>query len=100
MPAYAVIYKGKLYGVYDDIDNAERLEGKVVEITLPHSWHNCLLQMARIISELEAVGAFTPEIVNILKDSMDLEISDINEIVESAHCLYDEIKASIKPSIK
>ena len=96
MPAFAVIYKDKLYGVYDDIDNAERLEGEVVEITLPHSWHNCLLQMARIISELEAAGAFTPEIMNSLKDSMDLDISEINHIVESAQYLYDEIKASIK----
>lgn len=66
-----------------------------------HPWKNNRLQFARLIAELEAVGAFTRKnIMEDLSETMDLTKEQILELVERASNEWDEIKAAICPSSK
>ena len=55
-------------------------------------WNNDEIQFARLISELQAAGAFTKEVVSDLEDSMDLDADDIFEIVERADETFEDAK--------
>lgn len=55
-------------------------------------WDNNDIQFPRLIAELQMAGAFTPEVMESLKDSMDLEESDIDELMTRADVLWDQIK--------
>lgn len=54
------------------------------------------IQFPRLISELQAAGAFTPEIVKTLEDSMDLGEAKIFEIVERSDKVWERIKERTK----
>lgn len=54
------------------------------------------IQFPRLISELQAAGAFTPEIVKALEDSMDLGEAIIFEIVERADTVWEDVKSRTK----
>lgn len=58
------------------------------------NWANDENQFARFIAEAEANGAFEDnEIFHRMADSMDLEISQIHEIIERAQKKWDKIKS-------
>jgi hypothetical protein len=49
----------------------------------------------RLIEELQAAGAFTPAVMEALAKSMDLQESDIQELIERARNDWEEcIKVS------
>jgi hypothetical protein len=56
------------------------------------SWDNNLIQFARLISEAESAGAFTPEVLEQMSQDMDLDISDICVVIDNAQKLFDDIK--------
>lgn len=58
------------------------------------NWKNDKIQFARFISEAEAAGAFTTEILRIMMDSMDLDIKQVISIIDRASAQWDNIKSS------
>lgn len=55
-------------------------------------WHNNELQFARLISEIEAAGGFTEQLVQSLCVSMDLEKNRVAELIDRAQKYWDEAK--------
>lgn len=58
------------------------------------NWLNNGIQFPRLIAELEMAGAFTPEVVQTLCESMDLVEADVMELVERAQVSWDHIKGN------
>jgi len=58
-----------------------------------HPWQDNAIQFPRLIAELEAVGAFTYEVVQDLQTSMDLDEQDIMDLLDRAQSEWDDIKA-------
>lgn len=56
------------------------------------AWERDAIQFPRLIAELEAVGAFTDEVLSALAAEMDLEIEDIGELVERAQAAWEQEK--------
>lgn len=54
---------------------------------------NNMIQFPRLINELQAAGAFTPEVIKFLEDSMDLGEAKIFEIVERADKVWEDVKS-------
>jgi hypothetical protein len=55
---------------------------------LKNMWNNNLVQFARVIEEAMAAGAFTLEVIEDMAKSMDLNQSDIEELFERAHKVW------------
>lgn len=60
------------------------------------NWKSNAIQFPRLIAELEAAGAFTPEITKTLCTEMDLTIEEISELVDRAQDEWEKIKERIK----
>jgi hypothetical protein len=58
-------------------------------------WADNSIQFPRLIAELEAAGAFTPEVLTELRELMDLDTHDIMELVDRAQAQWDHIKAGL-----
>jgi len=58
-------------------------------------WLNDKLQFARLLSEIQAAGGFTDELLSDLLESMDLKVADIFEILERADKVFENSKAII-----
>ena len=61
---------------------------------------NDAIQFPRLISELSAAGVFTLNVVEELKDSMDLSEGLIYQIVERADKVWEDIKARTSPPLQ
>lgn len=59
------------------------------------NWENDAIQFPRLISELQAAGAFTAPVVEELLESTDLTKQNLFEIVERATKQWDEIKTKL-----
>lgn len=63
----------------------------------PH-WLNNGHQYARLIEELQGVGAFTPAVMKALAESMDLDEEEVTELIERAqtewNALFETWKAT------
>lgn len=61
--------------------------------TMPkkNKWNDDPIQFARLLAELRACG-LTKGQYRFLKDSMDLETENINEILERAEVAFGKIK--------
>jgi len=55
-------------------------------------WADNTLQFARLIAELEAVGAITLSVMQDLCTSMDLETNQVNELIDRAQKYWEEQK--------
>lgn len=55
-------------------------------------WLDNSIQFPRLLAELRAIG-LTPEQYAFLTESMDLEESDIDEVLERAESEWQKIKA-------
>ena len=55
-------------------------------------WDDNLTQFARLISELEAEGCFTLDAMQKLQSSMDLDESQICELIERAQTVWEQRK--------
>ena len=55
-------------------------------------WADNTLQFARLIAELEAVGAITLSVMQDLCTSMDLETNQVNELIDRAQKYWDDKK--------
>lgn len=55
-------------------------------------WGSDLIQFGRLIAELEAVGAFTAEVINALMVSMDVTSDQVAELMDRAQAAWDEMK--------
>ena len=64
------------------------------------NWDNNTIQFPRLIAELQMAGAFTTEVMEALKDSMDLQESDIDELIARAEVLWDKIKEDTQREVK
>ena len=60
----------------------------------PH-WLNNGHQYARLIEELQGAGAFTPAIIKAVAESMDLDESEVHELMERAQTEWDAAKAKM-----
>ncbi len=58
-------------------------------------WEDNALQFPRLIEEAQAAGAFTPEVVNDMAVSMDLDSKSVNELIDRAGREFERIKASL-----
>ena len=58
-------------------------------------WNNDEIQFARLLCELQAAGAFTPEVMACLRASMDLTDDEIGEIQERADACFEGSKARL-----
>lgn len=56
------------------------------------NWRNDSIQFPRLIAELMAAGAFTPEVISSLCDQMDLDADQIDEVIDRAQTVWDHIK--------
>lgn len=56
------------------------------------NWNNDLIQFARFIEEAQAAGAFTPEVLQAMRDSMDLKPGEPEMIMERARVFWEFIK--------
>ena len=54
-------------------------------------WHDNAIQFPRLIAELDAAGAFTPEVMRDLQESMDLTPDEIGELIERANAAWEVI---------
>lgn len=55
-------------------------------------WDIDLIQFARLISELQSAGAFTPEVEARLLEDMDLYNDELYELVERADRVWECVK--------
>lgn len=62
---------------------------------MKNKWNDNSIQFPRLIAELEAVGAFTPQVTESLCESMDLTVDEISELVDRAQAKWDEIKGNL-----
>jgi hypothetical protein len=60
--------------------------------TINPNWLNNNIQFPRLIAELEAAGAFTPNILSKLCVEMDLTEDEIGEIVDRAQMEWERLK--------
>jgi len=60
------------------------------------AWTDNEMQFSRLIAELYAVGAFTQPVLDGLSASMDLERSEVMELVIKAENKFEAIKAMLK----
>lgn len=58
-------------------------------------WEDNSIQFPRLISELETLGVFTPDVIKGLCLNMDLQSADIVELLDRAQEKWDKIKASL-----
>lgn len=58
-------------------------------------WKNDTIQFARLIIEAELAGVFTSEVLDKLKEQMDLELVNIYEIIERAQIVFDKSVSEI-----
>lgn len=58
-------------------------------------WKDDFVQFARLIAEAEAAGAFTPDVLEEMSESMDLNMSDIYSVIDKAQTKFDEIKSNL-----
>ena len=56
------------------------------------AWHDDALQFPRFIEEAQAAGAFTEAVIKDMALSMDLEISQVHELLDRAARKWEEIK--------
>lgn len=77
-------------------------EGSFEEISSePQPLQNDHLQFARLLKELEMVGALTPAVMTQLSDSMDCSEAFITEVLERATCAFDDyVERTSGPSHK
>ena len=54
-------------------------------------WTDNSIQFPRFIAEAQMAGAFTPEILRLMAESMDLESEQVNELLERACAEWDVI---------
>lgn len=47
-------------------------------------WDDNTKQFPRFIAEAEAAGAFTPEVLSMMAESMDLDADEVCEIIDRA----------------
>ena len=59
--------------------------------TPDENWNNNAIQFPRLLAELQAAGAFTNAVINSLTDSMDLDPSQVFEIIDRAQFTWDDI---------
>lgn len=63
------------------------------------NWENNAIQFPRFIAELEATGALDfvmhdcRRVVDVMAESMDLDPSEVYELVERASVEWDQVKA-------
>lgn len=56
------------------------------------NWNNNAIQFCRLISELQIAGAFTESVLDSLTQEMDLNKTEVFDIVERATNEWDRIK--------
>ncbi len=56
-------------------------------------WEDNAIQFPRLIEEAQAAGAFTPEVLAAMGESMDLRLDGIRDILERARVKHEADKA-------
>lgn len=59
------------------------------------NWKNNRIQFPRFIEEARAAGAFTPEVLEAMATSMNLEVKDLYEILDRAEVEWDSIVSKL-----
>ena len=55
-------------------------------------WNNNLVQIARLLCEIEQAGGITDTVMQTLQTEMDLHEADICELLERAQTVWDNAK--------
>ena len=69
---------------------AETLGGHWVPL-----WELDVIQFARLLSEMQASGILTPEALDVVAASMDLELDQIDELITRAETLWERSKEKL-----
>ena len=56
------------------------------------NWANNAIQFPRFIEEAQAAGAFTPEVLDAMALSMDLDRKQVEELMDRAATLWEDVK--------
>jgi hypothetical protein len=72
---------------------------KIEKETKTTAWTNNSFQFPRVIVEAMAAGAFTEEILTKMADSMDLERSELEELISRAGPEFEGIKELLKTRV-
>ena len=87
--------------LYDSIDRLQAAgmlpDADSEAMTGNGPWLNDAIQFPRLISELQAAGAFTEEVVAELKDNMDLDETRIFSLVRRADREWERLKRETCP---
>lgn len=62
-------------------------------------WQDNSIQFPRLIAELEACGAFTPQVLRDLAESMDLSQTELSELVTRAQAVWESKKQQHCPPV-
>ena len=64
---------------------------------MPSKWEDNSIQFPRLIAEAEAAGLWGDSVshVELIAESMDLEVKEVFEIIERAQTVWDKIVADI-----
>ena len=57
------------------------------------NWDNNSIQFPRLIEEAQAAAAFTRPRIKLMAESMDLKTSQVEELIDRAAKIWDEIKS-------
>lgn len=55
------------------------------------AWLNNLTQFTRLLAEMETVGVFTDDVLELISSETDMEASDICSLLSRAQWLWDNI---------
>ena len=58
-------------------------------------WELDVIQFARLLSEMQASGILTPEALDVVAASMDLELDQIDELITRAETLWERSKEKL-----
>lgn len=90
-------WTGDRWGTLDDAVFYE--EDDVETLAIPVSaemltlWEVNEIQFARFIAEIQMAGGLTPDVMQALGLSMDLNSNELDDLIERAVTFWDKIKA-------
>lgn len=61
----------------------------------PTLWENDLIQFARLLDELQAIGGLPGGVLATVAVEMDLDVTDVHELLDRAQRVWDAAKARV-----
>lgn len=76
----------------EKIDNEQKAANILIMKDTSSKWEDNAIQFPRLIEEAQGVGAFTPEVLRAMAESMDLTTPQVCELLDRAQATWDRLK--------